>query len=141
MKQLALLLFTLFFVAHSYPQDEGIPSPIIFIYDASGSMWGQMQDKTKMEIASEVLSKSINNLGKRQKMGLVAYGHRKKGDCEDVELLVDMENDSKEAISSAIKAIKPLGKTPLAYSATMVIDRLRAAQKKATIILITDGIE
>src|SRR5690606_16164514 len=40
-----------------------------------------------------------------------------------------------------LKKIKPLGKTPLAYSATLVIDKLRQSKMKSTIILITDGIE
>lgn len=52
-----------------------------------------------------------------------------------------MQNTSKEAISSAVKSIKPLGKTPLAHSAIVVIDQLRKFQEKATVILITDGIE
>ena len=117
------------------------PSPIIFIYDASGSMWGQMQGKTKMEIAAGVLSTSVNNLPDNQKVGFVAYGHRKKGDCKDVEFLVDVENGTKSEVNRSIKGIKPLGKTPLAYSALQVIDKLRKTKIKATIILVTDGIE
>lgn len=123
-------------------QDKQVnPSPIIFIYDASGSMWGQMQGKTKMEIAAGVLSTSVNNLPDNQKIGFVAYGHRKKGDCKDVEFLVDVENGTKAEVNLSIKGIKPLGKTPLAYSALQVIDKLRKTKVKATIILVTDGIE
>jgi Ca-activated chloride channel family protein len=104
-------------------------------------MWGQMQDKTKMEIAANVLTTSVNNLSDTQKIGLVAYGHRKKGDCKDVEFLVDVENGTKSDVNKSIKGIKPLGKTPLAYSALLVIDKLRQSKLKATIILVTDGIE
>ncbi|MEZ4685301.1 MAG: hypothetical protein R3B47_04320 [Bacteroidia bacterium] len=52
-----------------------------------------------------------------------------------------MENKSKEAVKGHLQQIKPLGKTPLAASALMVIERLKTANEKATIILITDGIE
>ncbi len=141
MKHLAaaiLCLLTFSFQPFAQSPD---PSPIVFIYDASGSMWGQMQGKTKMEIAVDVLSATVNTLPANQNLGLVAYGHRKKGDCHDVETLVSMENNSKSKITSSLKTIKPLGMTPLAYSATMVIDGLRQSKKKATIILITDGIE
>ncbi len=117
------------------------PSPIVFIYDASGSMWGQMQGKTKVEIAREVLSNTVNELPAYQTIGLVAYGHREKGNCKDVETLVTLDNISKEKVTQSINAIKPLGKTPLAYSASLVIDDLRKSKQKATIILITDGIE
>ena len=116
-------------------------SPIVFIYDASGSMWGQIQGKTKMEIAADVLTTAVNNLSENQKIGFVAYGHRKKGDCRDVEFLVDIESGTKSKVNQSIKGIKPLGKTPLAYSALQVIDRLRKNNLKATIILVTDGIE
>jgi Ca-activated chloride channel family protein len=116
-------------------------SPIYFIYDASGSMWGQLEGSTKMEIARDVLSKTVQKLPDEQKLGLVAYGHRKKGDCEDVEFLVDVAAGNKSTITGALKGIKPLGKTPLAFSALQVIDKLRKSKEKATIILITDGVE
>jgi Ca-activated chloride channel family protein len=144
MKKLALILCVLLFSSPSNSQSNQQtpqPSPIIFIYDASGSMWGQMQGKTKMEIATEVLSTAVNKLPTNQNIGLVAYGHRKKGDCTDVETLVPMDNSSKNNITTSLKNIKPLGMTPLAFSATQVIDGLRESKKKATIILVTDGIE
>jgi len=142
MKQVVIILCLFFIVFQGKAQDkQETPSPIIFIYDASGSMWGQMQGKTKMEIAAAVLSTSVNNLPDNQKIGFVAYGHRKKGDCTDVEFLVDVENGNKLDVINSIKSIKPLGKTPLAYSALQVIDKLRQTKLKATIILVTDGIE
>ncbi len=122
-------------------ESSDTPAPVIFIYDASGSMWGQMEGKTKMEIASTVLSSTVNTLPGQQQIGLVAYGHRQEGDCKDVEFLVDSSSGNAAAINSALTGIKPLGMTPLAYSATVVIDHLKQQNKKATIILITDGIE
>lgn len=144
MRQLAVILCSLLFTFQCNSQTKQapeVPSPIIFIYDASGSMWGQMQGKTKMEIASTVLSNSINDFAENQQIGLVAYGHRKKGDCRDVEILLPITNTSKSKVAAAVKAIKPLGMTPLAYSAATVIDQLRKSKGKATIVLITDGIE
>ncbi|MFD2824212.1 VWA domain-containing protein [Lacinutrix iliipiscaria] len=136
---LILCLFSLLFKIHA--QDEKSPSPILFIYDASGSMWGKIGDKTKKEIASEVLFSTVNELPNQQHVGLIAYGHRQKGDCKDVEFLVDINNQSKANINTAIKDINPLGKTPLAYSAAQAIAKLKQSKTKATIILITDGIE
>ncbi|MEM7087804.1 MAG: VWA domain-containing protein [Bacteroidota bacterium] len=141
MRRLSMCLLVMLLTFSLQAQNESSPAPIIFIYDASGSMWGQMDGKAKVEIATSVLSTSINNLPENQSIGLVAYGHRKKGDCKDVETLVTMDNNSKGQITSALKNIKPLGKTPLAYSASLVIDQLRKSKERATIILITDGIE
>lgn len=142
MKRLSVLLFVVSMLLQVNAQDEqAAPSPIVYIYDASGSMWGQLQGKTKMQIAVDVLSNSIKNLPENQKIGFVAYGHRQKGDCEDVEFLIDIKNESKSTVIQSLTDIKPLGKTPLAFSAMQVIDTLRATGLRATIILLTDGIE
>lgn len=141
MKNTILLLMAFWFAVQINAQNKEASSPVLFIYDASGSMWGQIQGKSKMEIASEVLSDFVNKLPENQKTGLLAYGHRKEGDCTDVEFLVDIENGTKSEVIQSIKAIKPLGKTPLAYSALQAIDKLRQTKQKASIILVTDGIE
>ncbi|MGF1556490.1 vWA domain-containing protein [Paucihalobacter sp.] len=141
LKSLFTLLFLIGAIFSMQSQETEAPAPILFIYDASGSMWAQMEGKTRVEIAREVLSTSVNNLPAHQKIGLMAYGHRKKGDCSDVELIAGIENTSKEKVVSAIKKISPIGMTPLAQSAIMAIDQLRKSKTSATIILVTDGIE
>ncbi len=141
MKRIVLLLWVIGFAFPLQAQNQKTPSPLIFIYDASRSMWGQIEGTSKMEIASSVLIEAVNKLPDNQKIGLVAYGHRKKTSCTDVEFLVDVSNKSKPKVTNKLKALRPLGRTPLAYSATVVIDQLRASKKKATIILVTDGIE
>ena len=133
-----LFYVCLFFASQCMAQT---PSPILFIYDASGSMWQQIDGTTKKELAQDVLTSTVGNLSEDQPIGLVAYGHRRKGDCADVETLVASNNTSKQTVTNAIRSINPIGKTPLAASAKMVIDQLRTNGNKATIILITDGIE
>lgn len=133
------LLLLLPLSAFAQAQDAAEPSPIVFIYDSSGSMWGQIDGKAKVEIAREVMANTLGNLADGQRVGLVAYGHRSEGDCQDVETLLSDAEPS--AIPPALNAIRPLGKTPLAWSATQVIERLKQDRKKATVILLTDGIE
>ncbi len=106
MRPVVLLLLAFSLAYPGIAQDNETPSPIIFIYDASGSMWGQIQGKTKMEIASEVLTSSVNVLPENQKLGLVAYGHRNKSDCKDVEFLVDFANGTKSGFNAALQSIK-----------------------------------
>lgn len=140
MKLLITLFCALGLSLQTYAQQDA-PSPILFIYDASGSMWGQLQGKTKKEIASDVLSTTVNNLPDNQNIGLMAYGHRKKGDCNDIEFLVDLKNNTKGNITNVVSSMNALGKTPLARSAALAINSLKESNTKATIILITDGIE
>ncbi|MEX0288373.1 MAG: VWA domain-containing protein [Flavobacteriaceae bacterium] len=139
MKKLLPILF--FFCLFSKLGAQEQASPILFIYDASGSMWGPLEGKTKKEIASDVLSTTVGNLPENQKVGLIAYGHRTKGDCDDIEYMVDLANTAKDKLTNAVKEINPKGKTPLARSTTMAINSLKESNTKATIILITDGIE
>ncbi len=141
MNKLLLFVFLLCFVVNGKAQEPTLPSPFLFIYDASGSMWGPLDGTTKKAIASSVLSTTVGNLPNNQNIGLIAYGHRKKGDCDDIEYLVDLANNSKKKITDAIQNINPTGKTPLARSANMAINSLKASNTKATIVLITDGIE
>lgn len=104
-------------------------------------MWGKIQGKTKKYIATEVLTAAVNKLPANQKPGLVAYRHRQKDVCKVVEFLVDVEKGTKTDIKNSLKTIKSPGSTPLAFTAQLVIDKLRTSKIKATIILITDGIE
>lgn len=137
------ILFCLFamvlMTSPGHSQDD--TSPIIIIYDASGSMWGKMESSTKIEIARSVLSETVSSLDENQMIGLVAYGHRKEKDCKDVEWLVNYSNKDKAALSNRIKSINPKGRTPLARSAEMVFSRLKEDSTMATVVLITDGIE
>ena len=59
------------------------PKPILFITDASGSMWQKVGDVFKIEIARQVLSDLVVGMPENQPIGLVAYGHREKSNCAD----------------------------------------------------------
>ena len=48
MKKIILLSVVLSMAFLLNAQSKETSSPIIFIYDASGSMWGQMEGKSKM---------------------------------------------------------------------------------------------
>lgn len=60
---------------------------ILFILDGSGSMRAKMGNKDKMAIAKEVMTKLIKELPDNVQVGLEVYGHRRKDDCNDIEVL------------------------------------------------------
>ena len=60
----------------------------IIVLDASGSMWGQIDGKPKVDIARETLRTVLQSVPADMELGLMAYGHREKGSCEDIELVV-----------------------------------------------------
>lgn len=113
----------------------------ILVLDASGSMWGQIDGRAKLEIAQEALAQVVGKMPADTAMGLMAYGHREKGACDDIELIVPPAKGTGEAIISAANNLKFLGKTPLSESVRRAAEALKYTEEKATVILITDGIE
>jgi hypothetical protein len=115
---------------------------IYLILDASGSMWGQLPDKkSKIEVAKEVLNDFVNGDFQDKELAFRVYGHRKKADCADSELLIPFgspENVIKE-IKDSLSGIKPLGKTPITYSLKQAL--IDFGDRGGEIILISDGIE
>jgi len=113
----------------------------IIVLDGSGSMWGQIDGKAKLEIARETLAEVLPTLPGDLELGLMAYGHRTKGECSDIELIVPPAAGTATAISDAAAKLKFLGKTPLSAAVKQAAEALRYGEEKATVILITDGIE
>lgn len=113
----------------------------IIVLDASGSMWGQIDGRAKLEIAREALGTVLSGLDPTTEIGLMAYGHRSKGDCGDIELVVPPGPGTAQAISDAANAMKFLGKTPLSAAVKQAAEELKYTEEAANVILITDGIE
>lgn len=113
----------------------------IIVLDASGSMWGQIEGRAKLEIAREALGSVLAGMDPATEIGLMAYGHREKGSCSDIELVVPPAAGTAQAIADAANAMQFLGKTPLSEAVRQAAAELRSTEEKATVILITDGIE
>ncbi len=141
----AVALVTLTPAFHTQAQDEtatpSSPSQVMIVLDASGSMWGQVEGRTKIEIARETLKSTLAALPAENEIGLIAYGHRRKGDCGDIELLQSAKANNASAISSAVAKLNPKGKTPLSDAVRMAAKELRSTEQKATVVLLTDGLE
>ncbi len=116
------------------------PSTIL-VLDGSGSMWGQIEGKAKIAIARDVVGELLGALPADQPLGLTVYGHRRKGDCGDIETLVAPATDTRAAIAEAVNAIRPKGKTPMLDAVRQAAEALRYTEEKATVILVSDGVE
>nr|WIE91450.1 VWA domain-containing protein [Mesorhizobium sp. WSM4875] len=114
---------------------------VIIILDASGSMWAQIDGKPKLEIARESLRTVLQSVPGDDEIGFMAYGHRQKGSCADIELIVPPQAGSASAISAAADSMKFLGKTPLTAAVKQAAEALKYTEDKATVVLITDGLE
>jgi len=120
----------------------GSPSnPTVLILDASGSMWGQIDGQAKISIAKEALKDLIDGLPAEVQVGLSAYGHRREGDCKDIEMLIPIGKLNAAAMKAKIDAISPKGKTPLSDAVKQAAEALRYTQHRATVVLVSDGLE
>ncbi len=134
---LRLIAFLLIFPAALLAQ--GAPKTIL-VLDGSGSMWGQVDGVNKIVIAREVIEELLTTLPPEQELGLMSYGHRRKGDCADIELLIAPGTD-RAAVLDAVNAINPRGMTPLSDAVIAAAEALRYTEEAATVILVSDGIE
>ncbi|AEH87011.1 vWA domain-containing protein [Mesorhizobium opportunistum] len=114
---------------------------VLIILDASGSMWAQIDGKPKLEIARESLRTVLQSVPADDEIGFMAYGHREKGSCDDIQLIVPPQAGSASAITDAADSLKFLGKTPLTAAVKQAAEALKYTEDKATVVLITDGLE
>ncbi len=113
----------------------------IIILDASGSMWGQIKGRPKIEIAREVIADLLSNLDPSLELGLMSYGHREKGNCEDIELLVPPGKVDRASFLKKVMGIIPKGKTPLTDAVEQAAGFLQYEENPANVILVSDGLE
>jgi Ca-activated chloride channel family protein len=114
---------------------------IMIVLDASGSMWGQIDGKAKIEIAREVITDLLDQWDPSIHLGLTVYGHRRKGDCKDIETVIPVGQGTAGKISRTINGIQPKGKTPLSDAVRHAARALRYEEECATVVLISDGVE
>ena len=143
MKKLLFILIALFvFSNFAFAQSlDGNAKNIMFIFDASGSMWGQIDGKNKIVIAKEAMKKFIQDLPDNINVGLVVYGHRDKKSCDDVEEIYPLSEMDKEKLITKVQSINPKGMTPICNSIQKTIDKIKTISGDKTIILISDGKE
>ncbi len=127
-------------ISLAQPSFADTPAAIL-VLDGSGSMWGQIDGTAKITIAQKVVGDLLKDLPAEQSVGLSAYGHRRKGDCGDIETLALPGTQSRSEIGALVNAIKPKGKTPMTDAVIAAAKALAYTEQAATVILVSDGIE
>jgi Ca-activated chloride channel family protein len=117
------------------------PPETIVILDMSGSMWGRIGDQTKLEIARGAVRDMFSRFPAGSRVGLMAYGHRRAGDCADIETLIPPGPVDAARVEQTLARITARGRTPLTDSVRQAAEALRVRERGGTIILVTDGIE
>ncbi len=126
---------------------DGHLTRILFIFDASKSMWARWQSDTKIAIAQRILSNLLDSLQSfpELQIGLRVYGHQKNfppQDCDDSRLEIPFAFNNIPKIKHRLKLIYPKGTTPIAMSLQQCANDFPPCTNcRNIVILITDGIE
>ena len=72
------------------------PPTAMIVVDGSGSMWGNLgtDKRPKLEMVREALRALLPSLRPDARVGLASFGHRRRGNCGDAEVIVPPERDS-----------------------------------------------
>lgn len=114
---------------------------LVLVLDGSGSMWGRVDGRPKIEIANEVVRELLASWDPRIELGLTAYGHRREADCHDIESLIPIGPPDPPAFLAAVDSIRPTGKTPIGDALEQAATQLDYRERAATVILVSDGKE
>ncbi len=123
------------------PARAQAPAETIVILDMSGSMWGRIGEETKLEIARGAVRGMFSRFPQGSRVGLMAYGHRRAGDCRDIQLLLPPGAANEASVGETLSRLVARGRTPLTDSVREAAATLRVRERGGTIILVTDGIE
>lgn len=124
-----------------------VKTRILFVLDASGSMYASMDKDNRINVAKRILTKLMDSLerAKDVEVALRVYGHNSppaRHDCKDTKLEVPFSANNHAAIKREVAKITPKGTTLIAQSLQQAAyDFPKEPNVRNVIVLITDGIE
>ncbi len=119
----------------------GASTNVVYILDGSNSMWGQIDGVPKITTAKAVMGDLLKNSPSGVNIGLLAYGHRSEGKCDDIEVLKALGPKDGEAMTGLVNSISPKGKTPIGASLQKAGELLAEVDAYNNIVLVSDGVE
>jgi Mg-chelatase subunit ChlD len=135
-KILFILLFI--FLSHNLLQAQR-SQQVIFILDASGSMWGQIEGRDKITIAKEAIVNNLSTWKEDVKIGLVAFGHNNLKRCMGSETIIPLTVMGESNMLNRLKDVNPKTEGSIAHALNRAAKAMHSDVKKATIVLISDG--
>jgi hypothetical protein len=141
--RLLTLIATSAIVLFGGPASAQNPSTnVMFIFDASGSMKRPAGNETRMSVAKRVFGETLAAMPKEVQTGLLVFGHRRRNDCSDIEVISPIGADSAASQSQMVAGFEAIGETPIAAAISRAGQSLRAFKgQRNSIVLVTDGIE
>lgn len=115
----------------------------MLIIDSSISMAGKIKGKSKFSLVRKSLRSTLKSARPRLNLGVIFYGHRRRGDCKDVQHVIRLGRIQPNRYIQIIneKERGPVGRTPITGAIKMAAGILKKRGQANSVILITDGID
>jgi Ca-activated chloride channel family protein len=115
---------------------------VMFVLDGSGSMWGKVgtEPRAKFEFSRDALREILPRLRPDVRVGFASFGHRRRGNCSDAEVIVPPQANAAQQIIAPLDKMNAMGKGPLVQGLREAAAAIGEASP-ATIVLINDDVD
>ena len=112
----------------------------MIVFDGSGSIWGRIEGdkRSKFDVAREGVRQALAKASPTARIGLTSFGHRRKGDCSDAEVIVPVDAGSADRIIGPLDKLNPRGKGPVVL-AMREAARAMKDRSPGSIVIIADN--
>lgn len=112
----------------------------VIVLDGSGSMAGWLDGakSSKIDMARTALLAELGKLPPTSAIGLVAFGHRRKANCGDVEQLAAASADALGKTLEALPRIGTTGKGPLVQALRVAAEAITSGPNRSIVLLHDD---
>lgn len=117
------------------------PPTVMILFDGSGSMWGRIEgDKgSKFYVARDAFRQFLPRVRQDVRTGLASFGHRRRSDCSDVEIIAPPEAGNATRLIDPIDKLNPKGKGPLALALHEAAAAIGTGPVPGSIVVVSDG--
>lgn len=110
----------------------------MLIVDGSGSMWGRLGpiNRPKIDVVRDKLGALLSEPSSAR-VGLISFGHRRRGDCNDVEMIAGPDSP-RQSVLDPLAKLSPRGPGPVTAALRMAADAI-GTSRPAQIVIVGDN--
>lgn len=118
------------------------PPAMVIVFDATNSMWTQIDGANKVVLLRRALSRAFEAAQGKLEIGLLSYGSSEEAACTAIETVRPLGPVMAEDYARAVDQV-PLGKggTPLARALAEAANLADYETRPATLVVISDGLD
>jgi Ca-activated chloride channel family protein len=123
------------------PAAASEPPTVVVVFDGSGSMWGKLdgERQSKLVMARDALRAGLEGVPPTTRVGVMSFGHRRGGDCQDTETLLPPAALDVERVLGPLERLNPRGRGPLTKALREAAASLGPASAPASVLVVHDG--